>query len=228
MWDVHKELQSDNPEVIGEVSKTIAGDINTKIKNKQVNTTVYTQKMQDAIYFAVKTHEVYQKQKRKGKDVPYITHPLIVGLILAKAGASEDVVTAGILHDTIEDSVDEKQVTKEMLAERFGEGVAELVSAVSEKDKSLSWHERKEQALEEIKQFSHDELLLKSGDVVSNLTEIIGDYSRDGDATFDRFNATKEDTLVHSKLVIETILGAWDENPLAVDLRIIKEKLAEM
>ena len=189
---------------------------------------VYTQKMQDAIYFAVKTHEVYQKQKRKGKDVPYITHPLIVGMILAKAGASEDVVTAGILHDTIEDSADEKQVTKEMLAERFGEGVASLVYAVTEKNRTLAWHERKEAALAEMKQFSHDELLLKSGDVVSNMTEVIGDYSRDGDATFDRFNASKEDSLGHSKRVIETILDAWAENPLAEDLCAIKEKLEEM
>jgi len=86
---------------------------------------IYTQKIQDAIYFSVKTHEVYQKQKRKGKDIPYITHPLVVGLILAKAGASEDVMVAGILHDTIEDSIDEKKVDKEMLSERFGDAVAE-------------------------------------------------------------------------------------------------------
>ncbi len=69
---------------------------------------IYTQKIQHAIRFAIKTHEGYQKQKRKGKDVPYITHPLTVGLILAKAGANEDVIIAGILHDTIEDSIEEK------------------------------------------------------------------------------------------------------------------------
>ncbi|MDQ5976180.1 MAG: Metal dependent phosphohydrolase, partial [Patescibacteria group bacterium] len=40
------------------------------------------------------------------------------------AGASEEVVIAGILHDTIEDSVSEKKVTREMLVERFGEEVA--------------------------------------------------------------------------------------------------------
>jgi len=41
-------------------------------------------KIQKAIKFAVKTHEVYQKQARKGKDVSYITHPLTVGLILSQ------------------------------------------------------------------------------------------------------------------------------------------------
>jgi (p)ppGpp synthase/HD superfamily hydrolase len=61
------------------------------------------------IRFSIKTHEVCQKQTRKGKDIPYITHPLIVGLILARAGAGEEVVIAGILHDTIEDSTPKKE-----------------------------------------------------------------------------------------------------------------------
>ena len=80
---------------------------------------IYKPKIQHAIRFAIKTHEIYQKQKRKGKDIPYIIHTLTVGLILAKAGVSEDVVIAGILHDTIEDSIDKKKVTKEMIIERF-------------------------------------------------------------------------------------------------------------
>ena len=68
---------------------------------------IYTKKIKDAIKFSIKTHEVYQKQKRKGKDIPYITHPLTVGLILARAGAWPHIIAGGILHDTIEDSVPE-------------------------------------------------------------------------------------------------------------------------
>ncbi len=106
---------------------------------------IYTPKIKDAVRFSIKTHEIYQQQKRKGKskNIPYITHPLTVGLILARAGADEDVVAAGILHDTIEDSISEKKVTKEMLAERFGERVAGIVAHVSE-TKGLSWEVRKQ------------------------------------------------------------------------------------
>jgi len=32
----------------------------------------FTPKIQKAIKFFIKTHEVYQKQKRKGKDIAYI------------------------------------------------------------------------------------------------------------------------------------------------------------
>jgi (p)ppGpp synthase/HD superfamily hydrolase len=45
-----------------------------------------------AIEVAVKAH---QNQVRKGTDIPYITyitHPLAVGIILAKAGYSDEVI----------------------------------------------------------------------------------------------------------------------------------------
>ena len=85
-------------------------------------------KIQKAIKFATKTHEIYQKQKRKGKDVAYITHPLTVGIILAIAGASEDVICAGILHDTIEDSIEERKVDLKMIEDFFGENIAKIVA----------------------------------------------------------------------------------------------------
>lgn len=182
---------------------------------------LYTRKTQDAIYFAVKTHEIYDKQKRRGKDVPYITHPLIVGLILARANASEDVVVAGILHDTIEDSIAEKKVTKEMIEERFGAHVAELVYSVTEKNLEAGWHERKTAAWEEIKDFSHDALLVKSADVISNMTEMLGDHGRDGEVVFGNFFASKEEVLEHALRVIKAIIDAWPENPLREDLENI-------
>jgi guanosine-3',5'-bis(diphosphate) 3'-pyrophosphohydrolase len=98
---------------------------------------LYSYKISRAVRFSLKTHEVYQKQKRKGKDIPYITHPLTVGLILSRVGADEDTVVAGILYDTIEDSVPEKKVSSEMLEKRFGKEVAELVQSVSETNKEL-------------------------------------------------------------------------------------------
>lgn len=188
----------------------------------------YTVKIQLAIKFAAKTHDVYQKQKRKGKEMSYIEHPLTAGLILARCGASEDVIIAGILHDTIEDSVLEKKVTYEMLKERFGSNVADLVQSVTEEDKNLSWEERKKEALEHIKEFSHDALLVKSADVLSNNTELVDDHMRDGDVVFERFNAPKEKFLGHYMNVINIILEQWPKNPLAEDLKNVSFFLKKM
>lgn len=179
---------------------------------------IYTKKMQEAIAFMIDVHEQPKQQKRKGKEVPYCTHPLTVGLILAQAGADEAVVTAGILHDTIEDCEPYGSVTRETIATRFGEEVAELVNAVTEQDKELDWHERKERAMEEMKSFSQDALLVKSGDVLSNTTELMSDYARDGAATFERFNAPKEDIVGHTQAVIRLIADLWPDNPLRPDL----------
>ena len=186
---------------------------------------LYSNKISKAIRFSIKTHEIYQQQKRKGKDIPYITHPLTVGLILSRAGADEDTIVAGILHDTIEDSTSEKKVTQEMLEKRFGVEVAELVASVTETDKELTWEERKQEAFEHIKSFSHKSLLLKSADVINNTTELIDDYEHEGNEIFKRFNAPKEKILNHTLRVITAIIERWSDNPLIDDLQSIAQKV---
>ena len=54
-----------------------------------------------AIRVAIRYHN---GQVRKGTEIPYMTHPLSVGIFLANAGCSNEVVAAGILHDTVEDT----------------------------------------------------------------------------------------------------------------------------
>jgi (p)ppGpp synthase/HD superfamily hydrolase len=186
---------------------------------------IYTLFIQKAIRFAIKTHEFDQKQKRKGKDIPYITHPLSVGLILAMAGATEDVIVAGILHDTLEDSIEENRVTKKIITDMFGQSVSDLVLSVTEQDKSLSWVERKAEALEHIKTFSHDSLLLKSADIIDNTRELISDYEIVGEETFKRFNAPKEKLLQNYAKTIIAIVDKWTGNPLVDDLNILLEKI---
>lgn len=185
----------------------------------------YTLAIQRAIKFSVKTHEVYQKQKRKGKDIPYIVHPLCVGIILSLVGASEDVVIAGILHDTIEDSPEYKKVNKKMIQERFGKKVADLVMNVTEPDRSLSWDKRKKEATSHIVKFNRNSLLVKAADTLSNTTELLDDYYKNGTEVFDRFKVSKEKVLRHYLEVIDKILAKWKNIPLKKDLTRMKEEL---
>lgn len=180
---------------------------------------IYNLRIKNAIRFSIKTHEVYQKQKRKGKDIAYVTHPLTAGIILAMAGAREDVVIAGILHDTIEDSISEKKVDKKMLEARFGKSVAKIVESVSEDNRMLSWEERKKKAQENIKKFNHDSILVKSADVLSNVTELIDDYIVTGDKAFSRFGGPKDKVIANYLEVMQIMLKKWPASPLAKDLR---------
>jgi len=189
---------------------------------------IYTSKIQQAIILAIQAHEINKNQKRKGKDIPYITHPLTVGLILSRAGASEDVIISGILHDTIEDSDDEHKITKEIISEKFGENVSSLILSITEQDKELPWEERKAIALEHINHFSNDSVLLKSADLISNVSEIKDDYTTTGNGIFNRFNAKKDRILWNYTKVAEKLLTRWPENPLSEDLKNILEKIELM
>ena len=70
--------------------------------------------------------EAHQGQMRhSGK--PYITHCLEVAGILAEMGAPAEVIAAGLLHDTVEDT----KITLQDLRTDFGDTVANLVDGVT-------------------------------------------------------------------------------------------------
>lgn len=184
-----------------------------------------TDKIRRAIRFASKTHDFYQKQKRKIRDTSYITHPLMLGILLAKTGADDDIISAGILHDTIEDSLAEKKVSREMLSERFGERVATIVSDLSESHEISSWQEKKEKVIRDISTFSDDSLLVKSADVVCNLADLLDDYARYGEEVFDHFRPPKEDKINNYIKTIDAINERSLDNPFREDLNILKSKL---
>lgn len=186
------------------------------------------EKIQKAIRFAIKTHEIYQKQTRKGKNISYITHPLSVGIILSQVSTNVDLICAGILHDTIEDSIPEKKVTSLMIEERFGKEVAQMVLDVTEQKKGLPWIERKKEAISHIKELSHDSLLLKSADIISNVSEMIDDYNKGGDDIFQKFNAPepKKENIKNNYInFIKEILNNKNKNELEKELIVLLEKI---
>ncbi|WP_244244079.1 RelA/SpoT family protein [Marilutibacter alkalisoli] len=81
-------------------------------------------------------------QTRKSGE-PYITHPVAVARVLAEQGMDAETLIAAILHDTIEDT----PLTRQCLADEFGETVAELVDGVTKLDK-LQFRDRAEAAAE--------------------------------------------------------------------------------
>jgi (p)ppGpp synthase/HD superfamily hydrolase len=179
-------------------------------------------KILEAIRFATVAHA---GQTRKGKpDVPYITHPLAVGLLLAKIGASEDIIIAGILHDTIEDT----DATKESIGDIFVKAVAEMVNDVTEQNTSLSWQERKKAALMHIPHMSHGSLMVKTADVIHNMNDLITDYELSGDEMFKHFNAGREEQVKRYEKLTIALNKAWPHNPLLSELKSQLIKLQDL
>jgi (p)ppGpp synthase/HD superfamily hydrolase len=142
--------------------------------------------VEKAIIFAASAHE---GQTRKSTDIPYITHPFAVGLILQKAKCTDEVIAAGILHDTIEDT----STTYDELTENFGAHITNLVSAVSEPDKSLPWEARKQHTIDRLKDASLEEIQIITADKFHNLSSIRADLEVLGEKVWSRFNRGKYD-----------------------------------
>ena len=92
-------------------------------------------KIADAFVFSRAAHE---GQFRSSGD-PYISHPLAVAQSLAEWHMDAQALCAALLHDVMEDT----GVSKEELAQRFGQVTADLVDGVSklEKVENQSWQE---------------------------------------------------------------------------------------
>ncbi len=110
-------------------------------------------------------------QRRKGESAePYINHVIEVAPMLAGAtgGRDRELVIAGVLHDTIEDT----NTTHEDIERAFGGEVANLVAEVSD-DKSLEEGVRKRLQVERAPHKSDRAKMIKLADKTSNLRAIV-------------------------------------------------------
>ncbi len=138
-----------------------------------------------AIKFASRAH---LGQFRKASDIPYISHPFAVALLLQEAGASNEQIMAGILHDVVEDT----DCTLEELERTFGTKVAELVQACSEYDSSAPWESRKLHTHNFLKTAPEEVLLIVCADKLHNLRCIVEDYEKLGPEVWKKFGRGEE------------------------------------
>lgn len=120
-----------------------------------------------AARFAAERHAA---QRRKGRTAePYINHLLEVAELLARLTDTLDtnLIVAALLHDAIEDV----GVSREEIAERFGEDVASLVAEVTD-DKSLPKEARKALQVEHAPAKSARAQSLSAADKIANMRSV--------------------------------------------------------
>ena len=144
-------------------------------------------KLEEAIIYATIMH---QGKVRKFRHYPYILHPLEVAQILSTMTDDEDVITAGILHDIVEDT----DGTLGEIEKRFGKRAADLVASESEplildEDREDTWKERKESSLRLLKN-SRDigVKMLWLADKLSNIRSMAAVYSEKGEELWKELN----------------------------------------
>ena len=120
-----------------------------------------------AARFAAERHA---GQLRKGAHAePYINHPLEVAHLIANVGkvADVDIIIAGLLHDTIEDT----KTSPAEISDLFGDEVLSMVLEVSD-DKRLPKAERKRLQIEHASHRSTGAKLIKLADKTCNVHDV--------------------------------------------------------
>lgn len=120
-----------------------------------------------ALAFAAERHS---RQRRKDVDAsPYINHPIALANVLVNEGGVDSVVvlTAAILHDTLEDT----ETTVEDLDGAFGARICSIVLEVTD-DKSLAKALRKQLQIDLAPQLSYEAKLVKLADKICNLRDV--------------------------------------------------------
>lgn len=159
-----------------------------------------------AIEVAAKAH---REQNRKDTDIPYISHPFAVAMLLMKEGCSEEVILAGLLHDTLEDT----DIESDFICSNFGENVAAIVTGCSEPDKSLSWEDRKKHTLEVLTNASREIKLVVCADKLHNIRSVASGYQELGEKVWERFKRGKSQQEWYHKGLVKALCNQLDGYP---------------
>ncbi len=185
-----------------------------------------TLRLEEAMRFAA---QAQAGQLRKGSDTPYFEHLAAVALILDRAGFSEDVVIAGLLHDVVEDT----PVSFEEVAELFGATISDLVRHCSEvKTDELGhkrpWIDRKLDHIDALATAPIEARGIILADKLHNLISIELDL-RDERPVWGQFHAPREQVLWYYHATID-ICGQGDPRlgRLAVSCRDVLARVEEI
>ena len=185
-----------------------------------------SKKVNLALKVASKAH---RDQVRKGTDIPYISHPVAVAMIISKYTTDEDIIVAGILHDILEDVKPSIYSETDMRGD-FDDKITDIVKDVSEDkvagEPEKPWIERKKGYLAHLDNLANVEpIIVSTADKIHNLTDMLEEYERVGDKLWQRFNASKDDELWFYKTFLEIIQKKAVPEGMKTDLGSLVNKL---
>ena len=166
--------------------------------------------------FAINAHK--GQIRKSDKEKPMIIHPINVADILSEYGFDDNVVAAGYLHDVIEDT----KYTKEDLLKAFNEDILSLVLGDTEKDKSLSWEERKIETINIVKDLDLRHKSIVCADKISNLEDMRIIFETRGEKDFSAFKRGYEKQKWYYTEVYNSLICNEDKNyPMFARLKLL-------
>lgn len=169
-----------------------------------------------AALIAVTAHA---RQKRKDDDSPYVVHPFMVALMLARRGWSEEAVAAALVHDVLEDT----DYSEAELREAMGPAVMAIVDAVTNDD-ALSWEDKKKKYIETVRAGGSEAKAVATADKIHNAESLIAAHAAKGSAVWSHFNAGREKKLWFENAMLAMLEESWDD-PLVGEYKALVERM---
>jgi (p)ppGpp synthase/HD superfamily hydrolase len=149
-----------------------------------------------ALEVAQDAHEGQARDDGAG-PFPVVRHLLEVSEALAGAGCADEVVAAGLLHDTVESG----GLSVAEVREEFGDAVAHLVEALSERAELDSHEERKEDLRRRVAAAGEAAQAIYAADKLSNVEALRAGYAVKG-----------EDVDANLKVSLDEKLRVWEKD----------------
>ena len=151
-----------------------------------------TDRFEKALVYATVVHGA---QRRKGTQIPYISHLLSVAALTLEHGGNEDQAIAALLHDAVEDQGGGARLAD--IEARFGADVAGIVEDCTDawSEPKPPWRERKEAYLAKLTDKPDASLLVSLADKTHNARAIVSDVRCHGASVWERFKGGRDGTL---------------------------------
>ena len=193
-------------------------------------TSLLTDRFFDALTFAAKLHN---NQLRKGTQIPYVTHLMAVAGLVLEHGGNENEAIAGLLHDAIEDQAEHNggaEVLRSEISNRFGAEVLSIVEGCTDADTfpKPPWRARKQAYIDHLAEASRSVLRVSCADKVHNARTLLVDYREQGEATWYRFNAGRDETLWYYASLIDVFKKAGAPGTLVKELDRVVDELTRL
>lgn len=124
-----------------------------------------TPKIRKALRLAATLHD---GQYRRNAKIPVIVHPFEVAMIVSDYTSDEDIISSAFLHDVLEDT---QGYSYDQMAEEFGKRVADIVESLTDEPlPDLSWNEKHQKYLDNLKKCSDEAVLICLADKFANVS----------------------------------------------------------
>ena len=162
---------------------------------------------------------LHRGQTRKKTLAPVLSHLMAVSSLVLESGGDEEETMAALLHDGPEDCAG--QQTLDQIRRTFGDRVARIVEGCTDslETPKPSWKRRKARYLDHLPTADESVRLVSLADKVHNVRSLVLEHRWIGDNLFERFSASKEETLWY----YDSLLRIFESTPAERLARLTSE-----